>query len=89
MCAFLGISKEALEAEAPYIRVLALSSRGRSVLKEAKKNGTFLNPGERFDHPCRELEKRAGDLYGLFCTHGVEPPGIEENRRVVVLPGTR
>lgn len=87
MCAFLGISGEM--PEVPYIRVLAFSSRGRAVLKEAKKHDLFLNPGERFEHPCWELEKRAGDLYGLFCTHGIEPPGIEENRRVVVLPGAR
>ena len=83
MCAFLGITKETLEADVPYTRVLAFNDRGRAVLKAAKKTGTFANAGEPFDHPNWDLEKRCGDLYGLFCTDGIEPPGIEENRRII------
>ena len=82
MCAFLGITQEMLEAEVPYTRVLAFNDRGRAVLKDAKKNGIFLNAGEPFDHPYWELEKRCGDLYGLFCTDRIEPPGIEASRRI-------
>ena len=82
MCAFLGITKETLEAEVPYTRVLAFNDKGRGVLKTAKKSGVFLNAGEAFDHPYWELERRCGDLYGLFCTDGIEPPGIEEKRRI-------
>ena len=82
MCAFLGITKETLEAEVPYTRVLAFNDKGRGILKAAKKSGTFLNAGEAFDHPYWELERRCGDLYGLFCTDGIEPPGIEEKRRI-------
>ena len=82
MCAFLGISGEMIAQEAPYTRVLAFNDTGRAILKEAKKSGSFLNAGERSDHPYWELEKRCGDLYGLFCTDGPEPPGIEENRRI-------
>lgn len=87
MCAFLGITKEMLEAPVPYTRVLAFNDRGRSILKEAKKNGLFLNAGESADHPYWELEKRCGDLYGLFCTEGPEPPGAEEKRRVIYCQG--
>lgn len=89
MCAFLGITKEALEAEIPYTRVLAFNDRGRAILKEAKKTGLYLNAGERAHPPYWELEQRAGNLYGLFCTKGPEPPGIEEQRRILfpkVLP---
>ena len=82
MCAFLGITAEDMDASVPYTRVLAFSSRGRSVLKEAKKTGLYLNAGESSDHPYWQLEKRCGDLYGLFCTEGVEAPGREENRRI-------
>lgn len=82
ICAFLGITKETLEAEVPYTRVLAFNDKGRGILKAAKKNGTFLNAGEAFDHPYWDLERRCGDLYGLFCTDGIEPPGIEEKRRI-------
>lgn len=82
MCAFLGITKDLLEADVPYTRILAFNEKGRSVLKERKALHTFLNAGEAIVHPHWELEKRCGDLYGLFCTDGIEPPGIEKNRRV-------
>jgi len=82
MCAFLGITEEDFAMEIPYTRVLAFTDRGRKLLKQAKKTGTYLNAGEAFDHPYWELEKRCGDLYGLFAVEGIEPPGIEENRRI-------
>ena len=82
MCAFLGISREILEAEVPYVRVLAITDRGRAILKEAKKHSTYLNAGESFDHPYWEMEKRCGNLYGLFRIEGVDPPGLEEKRRI-------
>ena len=86
LCAFLGITREMLEAPAPYTRVLAFSERGRAVLKLAKEKSAILNPGERTEHPYWALEKRCGDLYGLFCPEGPEPPGAEEKRRVCYLP---
>jgi predicted nucleotidyltransferase len=82
LCAFLGITRELLDAPVPYTRVLAFNERGRLLLKEAKKAGTFLNAGEAFDHAYWELEKRCGDLYGLFCVEAPEPPGAEENQRI-------
>ena len=82
ICAFLGITKEILAEKAPYVRVLALNDRGRSVLKRMKQHTVCINAGESFDHPYRELEKRCGDLYGLFCCDGPEPPGREENSRI-------
>lgn len=82
MCAFLGITASDLEMDIPYTRVLAFSGRGRTLLNTAKKNGAYLNAGEAFDHPYWLLEKRCGDLYGLFCTEGIEPPSREECRRI-------
>ena len=82
MCAFLGITKDLLEAPVPYIRVLAFTDAGRKVLKEARKYGTFLNAGEKTDHPYWDLEQRCGSLYGLFCTEGPEPPGTEAAARI-------
>lgn len=82
MCAFLGITKEMLEAEVPYTRVLAFHDQGRSILRQAKKKALYLNAGESLGHPYWELERRCGDLYGLFRTEGIEPPGAEEQRRV-------
>lgn len=82
LCAFLGITQEILEADVPYTRVLAFNDRGRSLLNSVKKQGLYCNAGEAAEHPYWELEKQCGDLYGLFCTDGPEPPGAEEARRV-------
>lgn len=86
MCAFLCISKDLMEAPVPYTRVLAFSDTGRDLLNAHKKGGHFRNVGENSSHPYWELEKRAGDLYGLFRTNGIEPPGAEDRRRVFYRP---
>ena len=83
MCAFLGISSEMIASPAPYVRLLAFNDKGRTVLRQSKEAFPVVNAGEKTDHPYWELEKRAADLYGLFCTDTPEPPGGEENRRVV------
>ena len=82
MCAFLGVTREMLDSAPPYSRILAFNDRGRSVLKQMKKHTVCLNAGEDSRHPYQDLEKRCGDLYGLFCTDGPEPPGAEEARRI-------
>jgi predicted nucleotidyltransferase len=83
MCAFLGITGEMMTSPSPYVRVLALNDAGRKILRQKKDNFWVINAGERPDHPYWELEKRCGDLYGLFSAHSPEPPCPEENRRVV------
>ncbi len=85
LCAFLGITEADLQAPSPYVRVLAFNDRGRGILKKARLSGRFLNAGEAFDHPYWELEKRAGNLYGLFSADSPECPGTEEARRVFYL----
>lgn len=82
MCAFLGITKDDLETEVPYTRVLAFSDRGRSLLRQAKKELSFVNTGERTDHPHWQLEQRCGSLYGLFCIPAPENPGAEAEQRI-------
>ena len=62
--------------------MLAFNHRGRALLNRAKKTTSLVNAGEPVDHPYWALETRCTDLYGLFCTDGPEPPGMEENRRV-------
>ena len=83
MCAYLGISPEMMRAPAPYVRVLAFNDAGRKLLRQKKEDFPVVNAGEARDHPYWELEKRAGDLYGLFAMDAPDPPGLEENRRVV------
>ena len=82
MCAYLGITREMLEAPAPYVRVLAFNDRGREILRQARESGSFINAGEATGHPYEELEQRCSDLYGLFA-EDPQAPGAEKSRRVV------
>ena len=81
MCAFLGITKDMLDAPAPYVRVLALNDTGRSVLKQIRQLMPCINAGEIPDSPYWLLEKRCADLYSLFAAT-VEAPGGEEKQRI-------
>ena len=85
LCAFLGITAPMLEAEIPYVRVLAFNDRGREILSGAKKDGFFLNAGQPAPHPLWEMEQRWEDLYGLFQAGAPGQPGAAKNRRVFYL----
>ena len=69
LCAFLGLTEELQKEPIPYLRVLAMNSRGQEIMRSLRKNShiLLLHPGE--DAPksdYSELERRAEDLYGLF-----------------------
>lgn len=81
ICAYLGITAEALNTPAPYVRALALNDRGRAVLKQARKNLHIINAGESVDDPYFDLERRCADLYGLFAAN-IEAPGAEGKQRI-------
>lgn len=81
LCAFLGISKQVLEAPVPYVRVLGLNDKGRRILKLFRSVGHFPNIGESQDGVYQALENRWGDLYGLFASKP-EPPGAEQQYRI-------
>lgn len=85
MCAYLGISHEALQAPLFYTRLLAASERGRKLLKTMKASGnlTVVNPGERPDRSdYYRLETRSADLFTLFCTEDIFPCATEQNTRL-------
>jgi len=82
MCAFLGITKELLEAEVPYTRVLAFNDRGREILKASKKESCYLNTGESSAEDYWVLEQRCGSLYGLFATDAPGSPLAESEARI-------
>ncbi len=82
MCAFLGITQQDLDTPAPYVRVLALNDKGRSILRKARETGTFVNVGEVQDDPYQALENRCADLYGLFAEDTPEPAGKESKYRI-------
>lgn len=82
MCAYLGITKKQLEENAPYVRVLALNDKGRSLLNNARKNGEFINIGQAVEHPYQSLENRCSSLYGMFSTKQPDLPDAQSNYRV-------
>ena len=70
LCAVLGITEESLLSPAPYARILAFNDRGREILKNSTNRAFFKNAGETPDSPCWDLERRSGDVYGLFAVDG-------------------
>lgn len=82
LCAFLGISREMLEAPAPYARVLGFTGAGAAILKQARKTGIFPHVGDKMDSDYQLLEDRADRLYSLF-SQDPTPSAICE-RRVVI-----
>ena len=82
LCAFLGISREMLQAPVPHCRVLGFNDTGRTVLKLARTQGEFPNIGQPMENDYEKLEYRADDLYCLFSNRS-EAPGQARKRRVV------
>lgn len=89
MCAFLGLTARDLSTPAPYTRVLALSDRGREILKKARETGRFPNIGEKQDDPYQSIETRCGRLYGLFASDQPEKPDAEQTLRIYYHPQER
>lgn len=75
LCAFLGLTSVFLKTKPDFVRVLGFTDRGRAVLRSHEG---FINAGEAVD----ETQRRLGDLYGLFCAGGIEPPDAESRQRI-------
>lgn len=75
LCLFLGISRQNIEAPAPYLRALSFNNRGRQLLREIQAVPIVTGdvPQTPEAKAYFELERRTTDLYGLFA-----PPGIRE-----------
>lgn len=78
LCAFLGLTADDFDTNAPYARVLAFNDRGREVLSKAKNTGRFPNIGEKTGHPYEAIENRCDALYGLFATDAPAVPAIKD-----------
>lgn len=88
LCAFLGITEQQLSRPAPYVRVLAVNETGGQLVRQARALGgiPIINAGQTPPDPeYAALERRAADLYGLFCTGAVPPAGAEKAARVFYL----
>ena len=89
LCAYLGITEEMLMQPAPYVRVLAVNSRGQRVLRQAKQGGELplLHTGQRApDCAYAALERRAADLFPLFCETEEFYVNLERKARVFRIP---
>ena len=84
MCAYLGITKELLQSQVPYVRVLGFRSSGVPALKAARQTGTFPHTGEKMEDAYQLLEQRWEDLFGLFCKKAPSPSGQTLSRRVYI-----
>lgn len=86
MCAYLGLTERDLAAPITYSRILAMSEKGRELVKRCRENGDLilLNPGEKLQNPEeRELERRVSDLFSLFCQDfSMAKPGMETAARI-------
>ncbi len=85
LCAYLGITQQMMERKAPYVRVLAFNDDGRRILRTMREVSTIeiVNAGEApSDSECWQIERRASDLYGLFCQNGPWKPMQEDEARV-------
>lgn len=82
MCAYLNISKEMLEMEAPYVRVLGFRTTGIPALKKARIRGNYPHIGEKTGNPYEDWEQQWDDLYGLFCQIAPSSSGQTAQRRV-------
>ncbi len=89
MCAYLGISDDLLRQPIPYVRVLAVSQTGRTLLRKAKTVDalTLINAGETPpDQDYFRLECRAADLFTLFSAPDFPCPCQTEQNARVYLP---
>lgn len=85
LCAYLGLDTQRLDAEAPYVRVLAFNEAGQRALHQCKGGAlTLVNAGQTpSDEAYYALERRAADLYSLFCAPGTPcVAGSEHNARI-------
>ncbi|MBR6825092.1 MAG: nucleotidyltransferase family protein [Oscillospiraceae bacterium] len=85
LCAYLGITEELLHESVPYIRVLAMNARGQELMRIIRKNSTLpiLHPGDEAPRCAYSaLERRAEDLYGLFCTEKTAQAGYLQKARL-------
>ena len=86
MCAYLGITKDMLEATVPYVRILGFNYTGRKILRSAKERCLLVNIGEVQKDPYQCLESLCTDLYGLFAESNEESSGAERQYRIIYIP---
>lgn len=85
LCAYLGITEQMMQQPVPYVRVLATDEIGQTLLRRMRKSASIdlLHAGETAPR-CEyaEWERRAEDLYGLFCANDLQTAGALRDARL-------
>lgn len=86
LCAYLGITQQELSSPIQEVRILAVSSQGRPLLRAARDRSdlALLNPGQRrTDADDARLEIQASDLFTLFSSPSAPTPCcLEQSARL-------
>lgn len=91
LCAFLGITKEDVASDVPYLRVVGFNDRGREVLKIAKDTASlpvvmkYSDIKNLDENALRifDIESRATDVFAL-CGEEILPCGLEKTENIVI-----
>ena len=90
LCAFLGITKEDVSADVPYIRVIGFNDKGREILKTSKdtmslplvrKYSDIKNLDRNAQH-FFDIESKATDIFAL-CGEEILPCGLEKTEKII------
>lgn len=85
LCAYLGMTEQDMKKPIPYVRVLATDEMGQTLLRTMRKTAdvALLHAGD-VPPSCEyaEIERRAEDLYALFCDEGIQTAGRSKKARL-------
>jgi len=92
LCALLGIEKEDVEREVPYVRVIGFNDKGREILKTAREKATlpivmkYSDIKELDDNAKRifDIESFATDIFVLTGEKNL-PCGLEKTENIVII----
>lgn len=91
LCAFLGITKDDVSADVPYIRVIGFNDKGREILKTAKDTASLpivmkysdIKNLDRNAQRVFDIESKATDIFAL-CGEEILPCGLEKTENIII-----
>ncbi len=91
LCAFLGITKEDVSEDIPYLRVIGFNDKGREILKIAKDTSSLpivmkYSDIKNLDGNAQkifDIESRSTDVFAL-CGEEILPCGLEKTEKIII-----
>jgi len=92
LSAFLGIKKDIATRTPPYMRILAVSEKGLTLLSSAKKNSAIpivtkhgeMQNLDSFSKEIYDLQCSSSDAFALF-SPAVRPCGLEQKNSMLII----